>query len=206
MKKIILISLVTALLSFSAHADDAASEQDGAFSIGSLFNDNEVKLNFGGWSEHVKADWDNYDYNEDHSGLGLEWRFFKSKNQSHSLSVAYFGMEDSFNIDSYHYGLTYTFSLNTQYELLNKIDLSLSAMMMKRGFILRDRETKEMTRIVEKTLFTPMPHLTFNMNEYISIDFMYVPSFNDYSPEHTFFIRGGLSLTKTAMYLAKQLD
>lgn len=182
-KKIVLAGLLS-VTSMSAFAD---YEHFG-----------DVQLKFGGWSKHITASYDNYNYNESHNGIGLEWTFYESKTNAHNLTAGYFEMDDSFDEESYQAGLIYTYKPQTGKWYFDSIHYNLAAMYMKRGIIYRSLPDYDDATIKVESLFTPLPYITLNFTDYVNVDLMYVPKFNEATPDHTFFIRGGINLSKIA--------
>ncbi|MGR5448737.1 hypothetical protein ACP3V3_02890 [Vibrio sp. PNB22_3_1] len=178
---------ITLALLLSAISLPALAEHD-------YFGD--VQLKFGGWSKHITAHYDNYDYNESHFGIGAEWTFYQSKSNAHNFSVGYFKMEDSFNKESHQTGLIYTYKPKTENWYLDAINYNVTLVHMKRGIIHRSLPNFDDATIKVESFFTALPYITVNFTDYVNVDLMYVRKFNDATPDHTLFIRGGINLSK----------
>ncbi|EGQ8302054.1 hypothetical protein J8A87_26800 [Vibrio parahaemolyticus] len=162
----------------------------------SFINSDDVYIKFGGWSKHVTESFDKYEYNESHNGIGLEWTFFKSENKKHNLSLGYFHMKDSFDMDNKQGGIIYTYKPDTGYYILDNINYNLALMVMERGWIHRSKPYYNNYYFTTEVDPVALPYLTYNITDYLNVDIMYIPQFDEAMPKSTFFIRGGFKLNK----------
>lgn len=164
--------------------------------FGEVVNKYDFDVKFGGWSYHVKESYDPIEYNEVHSGLGLEWNFFESINKFHNVSLGYFTMKDSFGMRNNQAGIIYSYSPG----LLNykdfSADLNIAALWMRRGWLtVNDRNYTKATYSYRDSLIY-LPYITLVASNLINLDLMYIPQLNEVMPKSTYFIRVGVNLNR----------
>ncbi|ELP5902737.1 hypothetical protein QTV49_004781 [Vibrio vulnificus] len=186
-KVLIFAALSTSLNAFGAEKEDSAL--------------NDVYIKYGGWSKHIKEDNDDYNYNETHNGIGIEWTFASSDNLRHNLALGYFQMTDSFGFNNKQGGLIYSYRPDTGYSFLDRFSPNLSLMIMDRGWIHRSRSNYNDYYFSQQTTVTFLPYLTYNITDYLNIDLIYIPKLNYSSPKATYFVRAGFRLNKLKEWL-----
>jgi len=147
------------------------------------------ELKIGGWSYHSKES--NYNYNEVHNGLGLE--FYKIKDK-HNFGIGYWEMDDSFSVRSQHYGFNYRYNIDINKYKIKNINPTLSFMVANRGWLYFDSDGS--TTIEKHKKFLIVPSLNVNINDFFGFDFFFIPKTKSTFVKRTFFIRLSFILNK----------
>lgn len=183
----------------SKQADDATGKNitlvDGVTSS----NIDSYQVKFGGWSEHyISGGAANYNFNENHEGIGLAFSSFDDDGSNDDFFNGYnydiWYMKDSLHKDNVQmsYGLFHRQLIDGWG--IESIDMGLNFAAISRSTADIDSTTAELKEHKRIHTLVIIPSLSFYTQYKVHLDFVFlppIPNINDYS---VLFFRVGINL------------